>query len=111
MEVGERQQVSEDTDTVCVHYLLHVTLREGKKEISVKNRNIGIEAVALNNEKTLFRVPRLFKNIFHDFSMIISQFSMTIFLLKVCLHDILRKRSENGDFLNFSMLAKKAQNS
>ena len=36
----------------------------------------------------------------HEFSMNISQFSMTIFLLKFCIHNILWKASESADFQN-----------
>ena len=47
------------------------------------------------------RVPTDFaKLFFHDFSITLSLFSMTIGLLKFCIRDILRKRLENMDFLN-----------
>ena len=36
----------------------------------------------------------------HNFPMTISQFSMTISLLKFCIRDILWQRLKNEDFLN-----------
>ena len=47
--------------------------------------------------QTLYVLYSGFPHTLQFFSMIISQFSMTISLLKFCIHDLLRKRSENAD--------------
>ena len=47
------------------------------------------------------RVPTIFaKKYFHDLSMTIYQFSMTISLFKFCMRNIWQKMSENEDFFN-----------